>query len=207
MHLSRIPGRLAPELSVTEGDKKIQKFGRLGYSNDQIGPNGGGRGAGRIVALPRFAAPAAVRSVVFDEGSPILHVVPYRSSEPVTGPGIPTVISIGPDAISRGCIAPRACSYIRFRSKMQAKGGGIDLRAAQSVVAQVFSASPRLTDAEVRTGHLVAGFQIEGHGEVGGDPYGEGRQGLSQRERRRPYLKLLRLLLTAHDSVGNRREA
>ena len=69
MHLSRIPGRLAPELSTTEGDKKIQKFGRLGYSNDQIGPNGGGSGAGRIVALPRYPAPAALRSVVVDEDS------------------------------------------------------------------------------------------------------------------------------------------
>ncbi len=69
MHLSRIPGRLAPELSTPEGDKKIQKIGRPGYSNDQIGPNGGGSGAGRIVALPRFAAPAALRSVVVDEES------------------------------------------------------------------------------------------------------------------------------------------
>ena len=69
MHLSRIPGRLAPELSTTEGDKKIQKFGRLGYSNDQIGPNGGGSGAGRIVALPRYPAPAALRSVVVNEDS------------------------------------------------------------------------------------------------------------------------------------------
>ena len=33
-----------------------------------------------------------------------------------------------------------------------------------------FRASPRLTDSKVRAGHLVAGFQIEGHGEVGGDP-------------------------------------
>ena len=69
MHLSRIPGRLAPELSTTEGDEKIPKIGRLGCSNDQFGPNGGGSGAGRIVAFPRYPAPAAVRSVVFDEAS------------------------------------------------------------------------------------------------------------------------------------------
>jgi hypothetical protein len=65
---------------------------------------------------------------------------------------------------------PSACSYIRFRSKTHANGGGIGVRAAQSVVAQGFHASPRLTDAKVRAGHLVAGFQIEGHGQVGGDP-------------------------------------
>ena len=69
MHLSRNPGRLAPELSTTEGDKKIQKFGKVGYSNDQIGPNGGGSGAGRIVALPRYPAPAALRSVVVNAES------------------------------------------------------------------------------------------------------------------------------------------
>ena len=65
---------------------------------------------------------------------------------------------------------PSACSYIRFRSVTQAKAGGIAVQAAQTAVAEGFRASPRLTDAKVRAGHLVAGFQIEGHGEVGGDP-------------------------------------
>jgi hypothetical protein len=79
-------------------------------------------------------------------------------------------VSFGPDATSRGCIVPGACSYIRSGSETHAKRGGSGVRAAQSAVAQGFRASPRLTDAEIRAGHLVAGFQIEGHGEVGGDP-------------------------------------
>ena len=80
------------------------------------------------------------------------------------------VVSFGPDATCRGCIVPSACNDIRSRGKMQAKGGGIGVRVAQSLVVQGFRALPRLMDAEVRARHLVAGFQIEGHGEVGGDP-------------------------------------
>ena len=64
-----------------------------------------------------------------------------------------------------------------------------------------------LTDAKVRARHLVAGFQIEGYGEVGGDPQREGREWLAQGERRRPNLELLRRFFTPHGSTGNCRQA
>lgn len=63
--------------------------------------------------------------------------------------------------------------------------------------------SSRLTDAEVEACRLIAGFQVERHGEVGGDPQRKSRQGLPQGERRRPEQKLLGFLFAAHGSVGH----
>ena len=63
--------------------------------------------------------------------------------------------------------------------------------------------SARLADAKVHAGRLVAGFQVERHREVRGDPQRERWQGLAQRERGRPDLELLPFLFAANSPVGD----